>query len=154
MFSVDFQVIPLSVETTTNCSVCVPRALLQYFLWHREFQATGVSFRQFIFAAGARFMSRRLDDHQCQLLIAAQTNWTRKRILNSPRNEEFRGLLCRPVEEQCFEGIWIVKDPSLAMPHSKVLLWFHGTTYYLRPNSSPNTLKLRLDMELTFRWRI
>jgi hypothetical protein len=127
---------PLPVETTTNCSVYILRALLQYFLWSRELQATDVSFRPFIFAAGARFLSRHLDDQQLQLLISAQTNWDKEQILNSPPNEQFRELLCRPVEGEDFEGIWIIKDPSLSMPHSKVLLWFHGTTSELRPTIS------------------
>src|SRR5438105_5205267 len=85
LFSVDFLVIPLPVETTTNCPVCIWRALLQYFLWYRELQATDVLFRQFIFAAAARFTSRHLDDHQLQLLFSAQKNREGKRILNSPR---------------------------------------------------------------------
>ncbi len=152
----DFLAIPLPVESMTNCPVCISRALLQYFLWYRGLQATDVSFRSFIFAACARFISRHLNNHQFQLLISAQTNWGRKRILNSPRNEEFREFLCRPVEGLCFEGIWIVKDPSLAMPHSKVLLWFHGTTVLLTCVSfhlaTPWTL--RLGIELTCRWRI
>ena len=136
----DFLVIPLPVETTTNCPVCIWRALLQYFLWYRELQATDVLFRQFIFAAAARFTSRHLDDHQLQLLFSAEKNREGKRILNSPRNEEFRDFLCRPVEGQGFEGIWIVKDPSLATPHAKVLLWFHGTTIDLPPISSHNNI--------------
>ena len=111
---------------TSKSVFIVPRALLYYVFQYQELSRDGVSLRQYLFAAGVRHISNRLDDQQIQVLLLIQSNWTMNQIIKSHKNASMRECLFQTVEGQPFRAVWIVKHPYLGSSHSKVLFWLHG----------------------------
>ena len=61
-----------------------------------------------------------------QVLLLMGSDWAMNKILNDPKNRDIRKNMYEPVMEEGFEAVWIIKEPDLGKPGSKVLVWFHG----------------------------